>query len=60
MGVIPQRELLEIFEPFTMSSKTHTPAGGGGLGLATCKRILEVHGGIINAESNCKEKQLLE
>jgi len=48
---IPTRELLEIFNPFTVSSKTKTPAGGRGVGLAICQRILEVHGGTIKAES---------
>lgn len=49
---IPKNELYEIFEPFTVSSRTKTPAGGRGVGLAICKRILEVHDGTINAESN--------
>ncbi|MBA2629306.1 MAG: alkaline phosphatase [Rickettsiaceae bacterium] len=48
---IPKNELYEIFEPFTVSSKTRTPAEGRGVGLAVCKRILEVHGGTIKAES---------
>jgi len=41
---IPVKELYEIFEPFTVSSRTKIPSGGRGVGLATCKRILEVHG----------------
>lgn len=49
---IPKNELYEIFEPFTVSSKTKTPAGGRGVGLAVCKQILEVHGGTIKAESD--------
>lgn len=49
---IPKNELYEIFEPFTVSSRTKTPAGGRGLGLAICKRILEVHNGTVTAESD--------
>ncbi|MDX1916642.1 MAG: ATP-binding protein, partial [Rickettsiaceae bacterium] len=49
---IPKKELYEIFDPFTVSSKTKTPAGGRGVGLAMCKRILEVHEGTITADSN--------
>ncbi|NDB81813.1 MAG: hypothetical protein EB127_03555 [Alphaproteobacteria bacterium] len=49
---IPKNELYEIFEPFTVSSKTRTPAGGRGVGLAVCKKIAEVHGGTISADSN--------
>ncbi len=52
---IPQNELSEIFEPFTVSSKTKTQAGGRGVGLTICKRILEVHQGTIKAESNGKK-----
>jgi Na+/proline symporter/signal transduction histidine kinase len=52
---IPKEELYEVFEPFTVSSRTRTPAGGRGVGLAVCKRILEVHGGTIKAESDGKK-----
>ena len=51
---IPTDELYEIFEPFTVSSRTKTPAGGRGVGLAICKRILEIHNGTIKAESDGK------
>jgi Na+/proline symporter/two-component sensor histidine kinase len=49
---IPKTELYDVFEPFTVSSKTRTTAGGRGIGLAVCKRIVEAHGGTISANSN--------
>lgn len=51
---IPDNELLEIFGEFMVSSKTRTPSGGRGIGLALCKKILEVHDGSIFAESDEK------
>lgn len=52
---IPKEELYEIFEPFIVSSKTHTLAGGRGVGLTVCKRILEAHGATIKAENNAEK-----
>ena len=49
---IPKDELYAIFAPFTVSSKTHTSAGGRGIGLALCKKALEIHGGKIWAQSD--------
>jgi signal transduction histidine kinase len=49
---IPKSELYNIFNPFAVSSKTRTSAGGRGVGLALCKRIVEIHEGKIWAESN--------
>jgi Na+/proline symporter/signal transduction histidine kinase len=51
IGVLPE-ELSYIFDEFTVSSKTRTPAGGRGVGLALAKRVIEVHSGVIKAESD--------
>lgn len=49
---IPKFELYDIFQPFTVGSKTRTTAGGRGAGLTVCKRIVEAHNGSITAESD--------
>lgn len=51
---IPGDELVTIFRSFQQSSKTKTGAGGKGLGLSICKRIIEDHQGKIWAEDNLK------
>ena len=52
---IPATELHDIFGAFVVSSKTRTPAGGRGIGLALCKKSIEEHNGKIWAESNGKK-----
>lgn len=49
---IPTEELEYIFNPFVQGSKTKTGAGGTGLGLPICKKIIQDHGGKIWAEEN--------
>jgi signal transduction histidine kinase len=49
---IPKKELSDVFKSFTTSSKTKTPAGGRGLGLALCQKVIDAHQGKILAESD--------
>lgn len=49
---IPKEDLHNIFGAFTVSSKTKTPAGGRGVGLAVCKKIIELNNGVISAQQN--------
>jgi signal transduction histidine kinase len=47
---IPQKNYQEVFEPFHRL-RSEAKYEGTGLGLATCKKIVERHGGSISCES---------
>jgi signal transduction histidine kinase len=50
---IPKDALLKIFDRFysTKSGPDETGKGGSGLGLASCKAVIEQHQGVIRVES---------
>jgi len=48
---IPKDELAHIFDPFRRGRVSRDTAPGVGLGLSVARRIVQAHGGEINAES---------
>ncbi len=48
---IPSEELESIFGLMVVSSRTRTPAGNRGVGLALAKKVIDLHDGKIWAES---------
>jgi signal transduction histidine kinase len=53
---IPEVEKDKIFEPFEVSSKTLTPAGGRGMGLTLVKAVAEAHNGSVSVKSEDDSK----
>ncbi|MBQ6807408.1 MAG: HAMP domain-containing histidine kinase [Lachnospiraceae bacterium] len=55
-GVPIEDELAEhIFEPFARGDEARSTKGGTGLGLSIASKIVEMHGGVLKLERNCKD-----
>lgn len=49
---LSNNDVYKIFEVFTVGDNTKTPAGGRGVGLALCNKIIDLHKGKIWVESD--------
>ena len=49
---IPPEQLSTIFEMFSQVDRTTRPAGGLGIGLHLVKRLVDMHGGQVSAQSD--------
>lgn len=52
---IPKEDIYDIFKPFIVSSKTKNASGGRGVGLALCEKVINLHKGTIEAQSDGKK-----
>ncbi len=54
-GGIPDEELEQVFNKFYQSARNRNQSGSSGLGLAVCHEIINLHRGVIWAESSPKK-----
>ncbi len=48
---LPPEKLAQLFQPFNRLGQEANPEQGTGIGLVVCKRLIELMGGVIGAES---------
>lgn len=55
-GAPIDKELAEhIFEPFSRGDRARSTRGGSGLGLSISSRIIQMHGGELRLENECRD-----